>query len=185
VFFSLKPPYLPIAIPHRAVNDEERTVILDTMHELYTRFVNSVATNRKMDAANVESLAQGRVWTGLEAKKNGLVDRIGGLQDAIMIAREMAGIPAAAKAEIVEYAPRGLFKMDLPIPGLTSIAALPALFSYDWSEALMTSLASSKDGAGSEASENYGITYLRHMMKYNGRAQCILSPDMIPEDGGQ
>ena len=49
----------------------------------------------------------------------------------------------------------------------------------------MTSLASSKDAATGEESENYGITYLRHMMKYNGRAQCILSPDMIPEDGGR
>lgn len=184
MFFSLKPPYLPIAIPARAVDDTERKVVLDTMKELYARFVDSVAKNRKMDPATVESLAQGRVWTGLDAKKNGLVDRIGGLQDAILVAREMAKIPSGEDMQVIEFAPRGLVKLDLPIPGMgASLAALPALFSYDWSDALLERAfdASSPD-AGADAPEDYGITYLRHMMQYNGRAQCILSPDMLPKD---
>ena len=187
VFFSLKPPYIPlIAIPHRAVDDAERKVVYDTMKELYARFVAAVATNRKMDKDKVEALAQGRVWTGNAAIKNGLVDRIGGLEDAIMLAREMAKIPADSKAEIVEYAPQsGLFKMNLPIPGLgASFAALPALLSVDWSAALFASLSSS-DATTDDNNEDSGVTYLRHMIKYNGRAQCILSPEMIPQDGGQ
>jgi protease-4 len=172
VFFSLRPPYLPVAIPHRAVDDEERKVVLDTMHELYDRFVGAVAKNRKMDEAKVESLAQGRVWTGIEAKNNGLVDRIGGLQDAIQIAREMAAIQHPEDAEIIEYAPsRGLVKLDLPIPGINF--ALASLFSPDASN------------VEDEAIEDYGITYLRHMMTYNGRAQCILAPDMIPQEAGR
>jgi ClpP class serine protease len=132
----------------------------------------------------VESLAQGRVWTGIEAKKNGLVDRIGGLQDAIMIAREMAEIAPGEDMQVIELAPRGLVKLDLPIPGMgASLAALPAFLSYDWSDALMQRVfdASSSD-AGTDPAEDYGITYLRHMMQYNGRAQCILSPDMLPKD---
>jgi protease-4 len=172
-FFSLRPPYLPIAIPARAVNDDERKVVLDTMKELYARFVSSVAKNRKMDEAKVESLAQGRAWTGEDAKQNGLVDRIGGLQDAIMLAREMAGIQHPEDAELIEYAPsRGLVKFDLPIPGLnTSIASLLSLYK--------------NDSTGEDPSEDYGITYLRHMMTYNGKAQCILAPDMIPQEAGK
>ena len=176
-FFSLRPPYVPFApaIPARAVNDEERNVVYTTMKELYARFVGAVATNRKMDKDAVEALAQGRVWTGDEARKNGLVDRIGGLEDAIMIAREKAGIAADAHVEIVEYSPpRGLFKMNLPIPGLsTSIAALASRFG------------SSDSVAAAEATEDYGITYLRHMIQYNGRATCMISPDMIPQEDGQ
>jgi protease-4 len=189
VFFSLRPPYLPplLAIPHRAVDDEERNVVYATMKELYARFVSAVATNRKMDKDKVESLAQGRVWTGDAAKENGLIDRIGGLEDAVMLAREMAKIPNNSKAEIVEYAPqRGLFKMNLPFPGLgASVAAIPALFSVDWSSALMASLSGASKDATQEENEDYGITYLRHMIKYNGRAQCMISPDMIPQEEGQ
>jgi protease-4 len=183
VFFSLKPPYLPISIPHRAVDEQERKAVLDTMKELYARFVNSVATNRKMDPATVESLAQGRVWTGVDAKKNGLVDRIGGLQDAIMIAREMAKISPKENVEVIELAPRGLVKLDLPIPGM-SLSALPAYLSLDWAQMMMQhSLDSASAATAADTNEDYGITYLRHMMQYNGRAQCILSPDMMPEDG--
>lgn len=185
-FFSLRPPYLPVAIPHRAVDEAERKVVLDTMHELYDRFVSAVATNRKMDEARVESLAQGRVWTGLEAKESGLVDRIGGLQDAIQIAREMAKLQPGDDVKIVEYSSSsGLIKIDLPIPGLSSsFAALPALFSYDWSAALLA-LGSKYDSTDEDEAEDYGITYLRHMMMYNGKAQCMLAPDMIPQEAGK
>jgi len=184
VFFQLRPPYLPIlSIPHRAVDDREREVVLDTMKELYTRFVNAVAQNRKMDAAKVESLAQGRVWTGEDARKNGLVDRIGGLQDAIMIARELAKIAPGDEVKVVEYAPRGLVNLDLLMPGLgTPFAALPAFLSHDWSSELLASFSRSRDLAEDDATEDYGITYLRHMIQYNGKAQCMLSPDMIPEE---
>jgi protease-4 len=185
-FFALRPPYLPVAIPYRAVDDTERKIVLDTMKELYTRFVNAVATNRKMDAANVESLAQGRVWTGLEAKKSGLVDRIGGLQDAIQIAREMAKLPPGEDVEVVEYSSSsGLIKLDLPIPGLgTSFAALPALWSYDWSAALFA-FPWQDHATDEDQPEDYGVTYLRHMMTYNGKAQCMLAPDMIPQEAAK
>jgi len=168
VFFQLRPPYLPLSIPHRAVDDQERKVVLDTMHELYTRFVDSVAKNRKMDPAKVESLAQGRVWTGEEARKNGLVDRIGGLQDAIMIAREMAQIGANEDYEVIELPPPGLIDIDLPIPGISALIARAIPFA-------------SRETTAEEMDEDYGITYLRHMLQYNGRAQCILSPDLIPD----
>ena len=185
-FFALRPPYLPVAIPYRAVNEKERKVVLDTMKELYDRFVNSVAANRKMDAGKVESLAQGRVWTGLEAKNNGLVDRIGGLQDAIQIAREMAKLQPADEVKVVEYSSSsGLIKLDLPIPGLgSSVAALPALWSYDWSAALLA-FPWQDNAARDEETEDYGVTYLRHMMTYNGKAQCMLAPDMIPQEAGK
>jgi protease-4 len=68
-FFSLKPPFIPVGIPHRAVTDAERTIVLDAMKEMYRGFVDKVAKNRKLTPERVEELAQGRVWTGVEARR--------------------------------------------------------------------------------------------------------------------
>ncbi|HEX6789848.1 MAG TPA: signal peptide peptidase SppA, partial [Candidatus Krumholzibacteria bacterium] len=176
LFFTLKPPYFPVGIPHRQVTDEERELALTTMKSLYARFVEGVSKSRKMPRENVEALAQGRVWTGLQAKENGLVDRIGGLQDAILVAREMAKIGVNEEYELIGVAPRGLVKLDLPVPGLGG--AMASLLSPDWGT-LLTAWGGKSDDV---EEEDYVVTYLRHMVQYNGRPQCILPPDMIPRD---
>jgi protease-4 len=182
VFFSLRPPYVPVGIPHRAVTDEERALVLDGMRSLYSGFVKAVASNRKMTEEDVEKIAQGRVWTGIEAKNNGLVDRIGGLSDAILVARELAQIGLKEGFEVIEMTPRGLFKLNYPLPELgASVATLPAWLSLDWSGLLAAQLA----GAPAEddtAGEDDVTAYLRHMFAHNGRPQCMLSPDMIPRE---
>jgi len=58
----------------------------------YERFLNVVSENRGMTRDQVHELAQGRVWTGKDAKDNGLVDILGGYQDALKVAASMAGI---------------------------------------------------------------------------------------------
>ncbi len=66
----------------------------------YERFLQVVANNRGMTRDQVHELAQGRVWTGKDAKDNGLVDILGGYQDALDVAAEMAGIE---NYELVSY----------------------------------------------------------------------------------
>ena len=65
---------------------------------MYSQFVTAVASGRKMNEAEVRKLADGRVYTGLEAKNNGLVDELGTLQDAVAAAGKMAGIIGRARA---------------------------------------------------------------------------------------
>lgn len=186
VFFSLKPPYVPVGIPHRAVTEEERTIVLDGMKLMYNRFVDSVAKQRKMTREDVEAIAQGRAWTGLDAKEHGLVDRIGGLQDAIMVARELAKIGTEDEVEVVEMGTSGLFKLDVPMPPLVSgFAALPSWLSLDWTGLLIEQWAREAIDVEAAENEDYGVTYLRHMLQHNGRPQCILPPDMLPRDGEQ
>ena len=60
---------------------------------MYGQFVAAVASSRKMKEADVRKLADGRVYTGQEAKTNGLVDELGTFQDAVAAAAKMAGIP--------------------------------------------------------------------------------------------
>ncbi|MDR1419957.1 MAG: signal peptide peptidase SppA [Treponema sp.] len=90
-------------LPRRDLDEEEaerfRVYILDLYHD----FVNRVAAGRKMDAARVEALAQGRVYSGLGAVNAGLVDSIGGIMDAVRTARNLAEIAPARPVIFDEY----------------------------------------------------------------------------------
>jgi protease-4 len=63
---------------------------------IYRDFTEKVAAGRRMTVEQVHELARGRVWTGADAAGNGLVDELGGLHDAVSIARRRAGLPAGA-----------------------------------------------------------------------------------------
>lgn len=76
--------------PDRPLNEAERKVIQSAIDRVYTDFVKRVSEGRKMTAAQVDSIAQGRVWSGFEAKQVGLVDEFGGLDKAIEIAVKKA-----------------------------------------------------------------------------------------------
>ncbi|HEX2961149.1 MAG TPA: signal peptide peptidase SppA [Ignavibacteriales bacterium] len=79
----------------RPFNKEEKAIIQREIDRVYETFVNKVAKGRKKTFAQINDIAQGHVWTGLQAKELGLVDVIGGLDDAIKI--------AASKAKIKNY----------------------------------------------------------------------------------
>jgi len=68
--------------------------------------VSKVAAARHSNYSTIEPLAQGRVWLGSQAKANGLVDELGGLDTAIELAKKKAKIPETEKVTIVQYPPR-------------------------------------------------------------------------------
>jgi len=74
--------------------------------EFYRAFVTRVATGRKKPFETIEPLAQGRVWLGAQAKGNGLVDEIGGLDRAVELVKQKAKIGAQEKITLVAYPPR-------------------------------------------------------------------------------
>jgi len=78
----------------------------------YGAFVSRVAQGRKRPADQIEPLAQGRVWTGAQAKQNGLVDQLGGIDTAIDLVRKRANIGPSEKVTLVVYPPkRSLFEV--------------------------------------------------------------------------
>ena len=79
---------------HRGVTASEREFMMKGIEEVYSTFVNHVADGRNMTFDSVDAIGQGRVWTGNDGKRIGLVDEIGGLQYAIAV--------AAAKAECID-----------------------------------------------------------------------------------
>jgi protease-4 len=94
------------------LTDEERAKLRKEIEVFYQGFVQRVATARKRDYNEVEPLAQGRVWLGEQAKKKGLVDELGGLDEAVQMIRQRAKIRAAEKVTLVTYPPkRSLIEM--------------------------------------------------------------------------
>ncbi|MBK6626252.1 MAG: signal peptide peptidase SppA [Flavobacteriales bacterium] len=76
----------------RPLRADERTLIQELVDRFYENFKARVAEGRKMTVAQVDSVGRGRVWTGTDAKRVGLVDELGGLEDAITAAAHMAGL---------------------------------------------------------------------------------------------
>jgi protease-4 len=76
----------------RPVNAMEGEVIQQGVEDVYTTFIKRVAEGRNMKTADVDSIGQGRVWSGSDAQKIGLVDSLGGLSDAIRIAARLAKV---------------------------------------------------------------------------------------------
>lgn len=74
----------------RPKTEQELAIYRQFVEKVYDQFLNKVADSRKLSKQNVAAIAQGRVWSGMEAKKIGLVDEIGGLQDAIQAAAKLA-----------------------------------------------------------------------------------------------
>jgi len=69
---------------------EEKAIIQIGVEKIYDDFITKVADGRNISKAAVDSIGQGRIWTGLDAKEIGLVDEIGGLNKALAIAKKMA-----------------------------------------------------------------------------------------------
>jgi protease IV len=78
--------------PFVPLDEKFKAVTLEGVERVYKTFVTHVAEGRKMTFSQVDSIAQGRVWTGTEAKKIGLVDKIGSLNDALQEAASLAKI---------------------------------------------------------------------------------------------
>ena len=99
---------------YRRWNDEERAAMRGLMEAFYEDFIRKAAEGRKMEEQEVHAVAQGRVWTGAQALKNGLVDRLGGLSDALALAKSKAGIsPDQEVALVVLPERKGVFDLLL------------------------------------------------------------------------
>lgn len=88
-------PYADAMTVTRPMNENEKQLVQAEIENIYRLFKKRVAEGRQKDTAYVDSIAQGRIWTGARAKDIGLIDRFGGIDDAIR--------SAAAKAKLTKY----------------------------------------------------------------------------------
>jgi protease-4 len=108
--------YKDLGNPTREMTVEERQLLQDLIDNIHMQFIRDVALGRGRTIEEIEPLADGRVFTGEQAQENGLVDRLGNLQDALDRAAELAGIegkpviiyPEKKRKKIWEYVVQGL-----------------------------------------------------------------------------
>lgn len=92
--------YADLGAAHRPLTEKEKAIIQRSVDSIYATFKDRVVDGRKLSAAIVDSISQGRVWTGFQAQKLGLVDRLGGISDALACAARMANLP---ETNVVAY----------------------------------------------------------------------------------
>jgi protease IV len=95
--------------PARPFNADETKKVQEQLQAFYDSFVEKVAQSRHTTPEKIDAIAQGRVWTGHQAKENGLVDSLGGLDTAVAIAKQRAKLAADAEVELVVFPPRKSF----------------------------------------------------------------------------
>ena len=107
-----------------AFSDSERAAMTSLMKDTYDQFLDKALAGRKkagraMTRAELEKLAGGRIWTGRQAKANGLVDELGTLEDAILAARDLAGMDKEKMPELL-ILPKARSLLDTLIEGRSS-----------------------------------------------------------------
>jgi protease-4 len=84
----------------RPMNQYEKELMQTSIEKIYNDFVSKVASGRKLKEERVDSIGQGRVWSGTSALSIGLIDEIGGLKDAVSGAAELAGLDTYSVREL-------------------------------------------------------------------------------------
>jgi protease-4 len=113
-FFNLKAGrYKDVGSPFRSMTPEDKAYLQGFLDNIYHQFLNDVAQNRKIPLARMKTLAEGRIYTGEEAKEAGLVDEFGNLPDAIDKAGRLGGIQGKVKAVYPEKEGASLLRLLL------------------------------------------------------------------------
>jgi protease IV len=92
--------------PYVPLSDAARQKLHDSIEATYRSFVSKVAAARKKSYDQIDPIAQGRVWMGAQAQQNGLVDTLGGLNQAIALIRKRANLSPTGDTNLVMYPPR-------------------------------------------------------------------------------
>jgi len=130
----------------RALTEAELAQLDKMVGELYAVFTKKVADGRKLSPERTEEAARGRVWSGLAARKIGLIDELGGLERAIQIAREKAGLGSNQPHELVTFPEPTLWSglrlslMPTQMPLGIALAAKAMEIPVDWAPAMLALL---------------------------------------------
>jgi protease-4 len=105
--------------PARPYNADELKKVTEQLESFYKQFVAKVAAARGKTPEEINAIAEGRVWTGRQASQNGLVDALGGLETAVAIAKDKAGIDADDRVQLVVYPePKTFYEMVSEFSGV-------------------------------------------------------------------
>jgi protease-4 len=141
--FGFTLPLLGLGLPDRNLTADEQAAVERAIRTFYRGFVGKVAAGRRTTPEKIESVAQGRFYSGTDGKEAGLIDVLGGLHTAVAIAKTRAGIGPEETITLLE----------MPRPGLLDISGfMPRLF-----------------GLGHRLAEDPVLRHLRFRLEHNGQ----------------
>ncbi len=159
LFKGLQLPLLGVSIPTRKLTDAELSRVETVIRKEYDQFVATVAEGRDTTVAHIREVGEGRIYSGFDGKEVGLVDEIGGLTQAVELARTAAGL-APDESSVREVNPySGAFNFGQMLPGL-----LDSIFA----DSTIEEKASAQD--------NPELTFLRLMLEHQPGALVLLPP---------
>ncbi|MCJ9427562.1 signal peptide peptidase SppA [Kordiimonas marina] len=120
----------------RAMNDETKDIIQQSIESGYREFLTHVAKGRKMSLKDVDKIAQGRVWIGTKAAELGLVDHLGGFDKAVEAAAEAAKVGKDYRVVFYRDKPNTLKQMVAQLFGSTIETDAPRTYGYSTSTSL-------------------------------------------------
>lgn len=123
--FGATLPLIGVTIPDRDLTEVELNKAETSIKNMYRDFVSKVAEGRNKSFEEIDKIAEGRVWSGADGVKNGLVDVLGGLDMAINIAVEKAGL-TNQPFKVIEMPERPLINLNRFIPSF-----LPSFINYN------------------------------------------------------
>jgi protease IV len=162
-------PLIGLTIPHRNLTDVEKLRMEKLMRGMYSDFTAKVADARLLTASYVDSIGQGRVWTGPKAVEIGLADEIGGLEKAIDYARTSAKLKKD-KFSVLEYPRRSWFNFEDFGQPPTAVGTIAKFFLGD-------------RVAEEKPTSDYELAVLRRISSNPGMPLPMLSPEDLPLEG--
>ncbi len=183
LFTGLRPPLTGLTLPTRPLDEGELDLVKGYILGLYDEFVGKVATARGLSPERVRELGGGRVWTGPDAIARGLCDAEGGLSDAIVLARELAGLRPGDEVALREYPKQRLFELPKLGPSLPGLAAASGWLARLAGAGADPSDADAVAAAAALAAGEPGPAdlYLRGIAAQPGRPLLLAPPDGLPE----
>jgi ClpP class serine protease len=155
-------------VPDRNLTEEEKTRVEKLIRGMYRDFTGKVSESRELTPEYVDSVGQGRVWSGPKAVELKLADEIGGLEKAVDYARTQAKL-RKGKFVIEEYPHRGWFNLEDLTQSSSPVRLLAHLLGKD---------AASTDVALSD----YELSCLRRISRSPGAPLPMISPEDIPRE---
>ncbi len=113
--FGFSLPFFGMVLPDRDLYDAEKERAKELITSMYKDFTRKVALGRNMNESRINEIGQGRVWSGKDGLENGLVDKLGGLSDAINLAEQKVNLKKG-EYELIEYPKLPFFDTNLLIP---------------------------------------------------------------------
>ncbi len=150
-FLGIRLPLLGIMVPDRNLTPYEFGRVEQEIRTSYEHFLLKVAEGRGMTRDEVHKIGEGRVWTGRDGLRVGLVDEIGGLDQAVALAKRKAGIAEDQEIELVELPRMGLLNPKL--------LKMPSPIGVE--------------------TESADLDYLKTVVRSRGRPLALVPPDLI------